>query len=236
MFPVTVVLPIMFLHSMKKNILILTVVISLIAITSCSRKSSNTKASAENSSETTTTKVYSLTEESLPVQETASVDQANLKNEMKLGNNDSTVSVSFDGSRNKIETRYFRDHPRLLYIQVQTRVNGIADVTAYGRGGQLKTLEPDFASKAMTAHPDSIADNAGIIAPLKPVEIEQPSVARNPPVAVRPPTVVETTVPPAAPDVEPKTAVPSYAPPDSTTPKVQTQVSEVKPAVGKNIQ
>ena len=103
-------------------------------------------------------------------QTSAAVDQKSSADaETKIGAYNSHISVSFDGSGNKIENRYFDNHSRLSYLLVTTPVKGEQKVMIFGKNGQLREMTADQFNDFLTASPEEIADRAGIIEPIKPV-------------------------------------------------------------------
>ena len=77
-----------------------------------------------------------------------------------LGDN-SQVDTITDAFGNKIETRYFPGHPRLRMLIVRTSVNGVQEVTVYGKGGDTKLVN-GLADRAMTASAEEIANSADL--------------------------------------------------------------------------
>ena len=75
----------------------------------------------------------------------------------------SQIETIVDGFGNKIETRYFKGHPRLRMLILRTSVDGKQEVTVYGHGSDTKFV-PELADRAMTATGDEIANTAQLFA------------------------------------------------------------------------
>lgn len=79
----------------------------------------------------------------------------------KMGDN-SEVTVMYDGFGNKLERRYFKNHPRLDTVIVRTAANGRREILIYGQNGERKSVEGEIANRLMNASADEIANAAKI--------------------------------------------------------------------------
>ena len=70
----------------------------------------------------------------------------------------SVIETLVDGFGNKVETRYFKGHPRLRMLILRTSANGNREVTVYGHGDTK--FVPELVDRALTATGDEIASVA----------------------------------------------------------------------------
>lgn len=78
------------------------------------------------------------------------------------------VSTMYDGFGNKIERRFFFQHPLLKAMVLRTSTNGQREVLIFGHNGEVKTVPQNMVDKAMTATADELAKSAGITMGRKP--------------------------------------------------------------------
>ncbi|HVE59130.1 MAG TPA: hypothetical protein VNB22_20065 [Pyrinomonadaceae bacterium] len=90
-----------------------------------------------------------------------STDQESKALAKRILPDNSEVETLIDGFGNKVETRYFPEHPRLRLIILRTSADGKQEATVYGYGTDTKIVE-DLGDKAMTASGDEIANTAGL--------------------------------------------------------------------------
>jgi hypothetical protein len=75
----------------------------------------------------------------------------------------SEVETLIDGFGNKVETRFFKGHPRLRLLILRTSLKGVQEVTVYGNGGATKIVA-GLGDRALTASGDEIANAAQLFA------------------------------------------------------------------------
>lgn len=74
----------------------------------------------------------------------------------------SEITTRYDSFGNKTEARYFKNHPRLSLVLLETAANGRQRVYVYGYGKEVKTLPGEMSKKVLTASGDEIANAAGL--------------------------------------------------------------------------
>jgi hypothetical protein len=121
----------------------------------------------------------------------------------KMSDN-SEVTVMFDGFGNKLEKRYFKEHPRVNSVLIRTSVNGRREILVYGQNGEKTAIDGELSNRLLTASADEIADAAKIYETrsiyrtrkLTPVEQPKPEppIVTIPPQTVEPPPDEPTTV------------------------------------------
>ncbi|MDQ4123787.1 MAG: hypothetical protein M3209_20295 [Acidobacteriota bacterium] len=155
---------------MKRNFVLLSVLIALMFNAGCSGVKKNRDSDLVKNNEATS--ALAANEDASSEYEQISYDadsSAGRRSETRIGAYNSEISVSFDGSGNKIENRSFNNHSRLSFIIVTTHVKGQQEVIVVGKNGQSRKMSPDEFNGILTASPDEIADRAGILEPVKPV-------------------------------------------------------------------
>ena len=78
--------------------------------------------------------------------------------ENRLLSDASLIETLVDGFGNKVETRYFKGHPRVQMLILRTSVNGNKEVTVYGHSDTK--FVPELRDRALTASGDEIASVA----------------------------------------------------------------------------
>jgi hypothetical protein len=207
---------------MKKNLLFLSVLFALMISSGCS-KAKNSQASDilknNNAPPAAGSDVLPGTEQA----SFASDPNSKRKKETRIGAYNSQISVSYDGSGNKIENRDFENHSRLAFVVVTTPVKGEPEVQILGKNGQNRKMLLKEFNDVLSASPDEISDRAGILEPLKPI-------APPPQIATKiEPIQTETSLvstPPAQPLPEDTTAVET----NKTELAVETEKSPVQQA------
>lgn len=84
----------------------------------------------------------------------------------------SEVITKYDRYGNKIETRYFKNHPRLDFVLIETTPNRGGQIYVYGHGTDVRTLPFEMNNSALTASGDEIANAAGIYETSSDAEIK----------------------------------------------------------------
>ena len=74
----------------------------------------------------------------------------------------SEITTKYDRYGNKIETRYFKNHPRLDFVLIETTPDSRKQIYVYGRGTDVKSLPVEMTDRALTASSDEIANAAGL--------------------------------------------------------------------------
>jgi hypothetical protein len=96
------------------------------------------------------------------VKEQDQVTTSNLRKggqlEKRLLSDASVIETLVDGFGNKVETRYFKGHPRVRMLILRTSVNGNQQVTVYGHSDTK--FVPELRDRALTASGDEIASVA----------------------------------------------------------------------------
>ncbi len=120
----------------------------------------------------------------------------------------SQITAMSDGYGNKIETRYFFNHPNLKSLTVKTFADGHQEILVFGHNGERKKLAPETIQQVLTTSGNDIANVAGINT--KKIESTQPTYVKNSP----PPFYPSATFPT----------------PESmkTQPQLQTETTEVE--------
>lgn len=80
----------------------------------------------------------------------------------KVLSDNSKVTTMFDGYGNKIESRYFANHPNVACVVVTTFADGRREAMAYGQNGEHKLLPTEMLDKVLSAEAAEIAQSAGI--------------------------------------------------------------------------
>ena len=101
----------------------------------------------------------------------------------------SQITAMSDGYGNKIETRYFFNHPNLKSLTVKTFADGHQEILVFGHNGERKKLAPETIQQVLTTSGNDIANVAGINT--KKIESTQPIYVKNSP----PPFYPSTTFP-----------------------------------------
>ncbi len=73
----------------------------------------------------------------------------------------SELETRYDAYGNKIETRRFKNHTLVDIVVVRTATNKIKQIFVYGFG-DVVSMPEDFASTALSASSDEIANSAGL--------------------------------------------------------------------------
>lgn len=195
---------------MKKNFLILSVLFALTIYAGCSSTRKNSASdTAKNNAAPSVLAAGSASEQAFH----ASDPNSSLNGETRNGAYNSQISVSFDGRGNKIENRYFDNHPRLAFLLVTTPVKGEQQVTVFGKNGQSRKMSVNQFNDFLNASPDEIADAAGILEPVKPVA---------------PPPQIATKIEPVQTESSIASAVQPQPSPEETTP---VEINKNQPAV-----
>jgi hypothetical protein len=155
---------------MKKNFVFLSVLFALMISGGCSSVKKN-KASDPLKNNGASTAYMASADGLSPNDQISSASDPNSspKGETRIGAYNSQISVSYDGSGNKIENRSFENHPRVEFLIVTTPVKGEQEVIIFGKDGKMRKMPINQFNDVLSASPDEISDRAGILEPLKPV-------------------------------------------------------------------
>lgn len=131
------------------------------------------------------------------------------------------VEIVYDGYGNKIETRYFNNHPTVKMLVLSTSASGARrEALVYGQKGERKKLPEEISEQAMSMPGSEIARAAGITGTYRdtpqgvpgsvsPVQPNQPYPPFPMPVTAQP---NENVAPPPDAPVENKAAEPPTRP------------------------
>lgn len=127
----------------------------------------------------------------------------------------SQVTVRYDGYGNKTETRNFTNHPRVTTLLIRTGANGEKQIYVYGYGKDVKSLPGEMTDRALSASADEIANAAGLYEtrsneeltnfrksskPLQPLPSSNFPIQMPPQITVQSQPQLTETVPAAAPE------------------------------------
>lgn len=80
----------------------------------------------------------------------------------------SNVTVEYDGYGNKTETRTFANDERLKFVMLRTSADGKKQVFVYGQNGKVNRLPEEIVDNAMISPAKEIANAAGILEGRRP--------------------------------------------------------------------
>jgi hypothetical protein len=157
------------------------IVACLICLASCSSSTKQKEISlaipAEDSVQYDPNEVRFDDIKSLDVSTAAKSEQESQRSVISAGGDNSNITVMVDNFGNKVESREFRFHSKILYVNITTTADGRREIKVWGKNGEIKILPDSMSARALTASGDEIANAAGIYSGRQMRIINNPTVA-----------------------------------------------------------